>query len=37
MFFSNIPWKRPMTVSPFFWISQFWVMSPPKLVNPSFS
>ncbi|MET3920894.1 hypothetical protein ABIB26_001826 [Arthrobacter sp. UYEF20] len=28
MFNSNIPWKRPMTVSPFFRINQFWVMSP---------
>ena len=37
MFFSNIPWKSPITRSPFFRISHFCAALPPKTLKPSFS
>ena len=37
MFFSNIPWNKPMTWSPFLRISQFCEASPPETVKPNFS
>ena len=36
MFFSNIPWKRPITVSPFLRMIQFFAF-PPSVLKPSVS